>query len=141
LPMDSRKTVLNHWELKLLQSGVDSPRLSAQVLLAHVLDMPRLDMLLEVDRAVDEATRLRMDALGMRRMKGEPVAYLVGTKEFYGFDFEVGPEVLIPRPETELILDYLLDTHGRMARCGSWTSGLEAGPWPCPAPICSRILK
>jgi len=108
--MPSRKTILEYWERLLLQSGVDSPRLSAQVLLAHILGMPRLDMLLDVRAPVDEPSRLRMEELGKRRMKGEPVAYLVGEKEFYGFTFYVGPGVLIPRPETELILDHLLES-------------------------------
>ncbi len=125
--MHSRKTVLSHWEKMLLQSGVDSPRLSAQVLLAHVLGIPRLEMLLDVETPVSEALRLQVDALGMRRMQGEPVAYLVQSKEFYGFDFQVGPEVLIPRPETELILDYLLDTQARMARLSVLDIGTGSG--------------
>lgn len=110
MSMPSRKTILEHWERLLQQSGVDSPRLSAQVLLAHVLGMGRLDMLLDVRAPVDEPCRQRMDALGRRRMQGEPVAYLVGEKEFYGFTFHVGPGVLIPRPESELFLDHLLET-------------------------------
>jgi len=110
LSIPSRKTLLEHCERSLQQSGVDSPLTSAQVLLAHILGMQRLDMLLDVNTPVDEHCILRMDALGRRRMNGEPVAYLVGEKEFYGFTFYVGPGVLIPRPETELILDHLLET-------------------------------
>jgi release factor glutamine methyltransferase len=113
--MQSRKTILEHWEKLLLKSGVDSPRLSAQVLLAHVLGISRLDMLLEGGAPVDEPCRLRMDELGRRRMAGEPVAYIVGEREFYGLAFHVGPEVLIPRPETELIIDHLLDSLGKGA--------------------------
>lgn len=113
--MQSRKTILEHWEKLLLKSGVDSPRLSAQVLLAHVLGISRLDMLLEGGALVDEPCRLRMDELARRRMAGEPVAYIVGEREFYGFAFHVGPEVLIPRPETELIIDHLLDSLGKGA--------------------------
>lgn len=105
MPMQSRKQILAYWEEALLKSGVDSPRLSAQVLLAHVLGLSRLDMLLDAAAVVDEPARARMDSLGRRRMRGEPVAYLVGAKEFYGFSFQVGPGVLIPRPETELFLD------------------------------------
>ncbi len=113
--MPSRKTLLDHWERLLLQSGVDSPRLSAQVLLAHVLGMDRLDMLLDVKAPVDDYCRLRMEELGHRRMQGEPVAYLVGEKEFYGFTFHVCPSVLIPRPETELIVDRLVESLDRNA--------------------------
>ncbi|WP_225940338.1 peptide chain release factor N(5)-glutamine methyltransferase [Desulfomicrobium macestii] len=111
--MPSRKSILEHWEKLLLESGVDSPRLSAQVLLAHVLGISRLDMLLESGASVDEPCRLRMAELCRRRMAGEPVAYIVGEREFYGFAFHVGPEVLIPRPETELIIDHLLDSLGK----------------------------
>ena len=105
--MHSRKSLLVHWERLLQASGVDAPRLSAQVLLAHVLGIARLDMLLDVHSPVDEAACARMENLGRRRSAGEPVAYLTGVKEFYGLDFTVGPQVLIPRPETELIIDLM----------------------------------
>lgn len=108
--MNSRKTVLLHWEKLFLQCGVDSPRLSAQVLLAHVLNIPRLEMLLHIGDSVQESSIMEMEALALRRMQGEPVAYLVGSKEFYGLAFHVSPAVLIPRPETELIIDYLIET-------------------------------
>lgn len=107
--MQSRKQVLEKWEAALLQGGVDSPRLSAQVLLSHVLGLPRLEMLIDVASPVDESCRIRMDALCARRLRGEPVAYLVGSKEFYGYSFRVGPGVLIPRPETELLLDMMTE--------------------------------
>lgn len=103
--MYSRKSLLDHWESLLLQSGVDSPRLSAQVLLSHILGIPRMDMLLDMHAVVpDEACR-QMQRLCSRRSRGEPVAYLTGFKEFYGLDFEVDAQVLVPRPETELIID------------------------------------
>ena len=125
--MHTRKSILEHWEEMLLQSGVDSPRLSAQVLLANVLGISRLDMLLEAGAPVDEPCRLRMNELGRRRMDGEPVAYLVGEKEFYGFTFQVGPEVLIPRPETELIIDRLFESHDRNARLSVVDIGTGSG--------------
>lgn len=108
--MHSRQSLLDRWERLLRESGVDSPRLSAQVLLAHVLNISRLDMLLEAGAPVDEAVFQRMETLGKRRAGGEPVAYLTGTREFYGLDFEVNPHVLIPRPETELIIDQMRST-------------------------------
>ena len=86
---------------------MDSPRLSAQVLLAHVLNMSRLDMLLDSAALVSDTDSGLMEELGARRLGGEPVAYLVREKEFYGYAFEVCPAVLIPRPETELIIDCL----------------------------------
>lgn len=95
---------------------MDSPRLSAQVLLAHVLNMPRLDMLLDSTAVVSGPDSGKMKKLGLRRLKGEPVAYLIGEKEFFGYAFEVCPAVLIPRPETELILDCLRESHNTSAR-------------------------
>lgn len=105
--MKSRHEILAIWEALFARAGVDSPRLSAQVLLAHVLGMSRLDMLLAARVPVDPADEGSMERLGSRRLQGEPVAYIVGFKEFYGFEFEVNPSVLVPRPETELMLDWL----------------------------------
>jgi len=73
-------------------------------------------MLLQVGAGVQESSAKEMEALALRRMQGEPVAYLVGSKEFYGLAFHVSPAVLIPRPETELILDYLLETQDSHVR-------------------------
>lgn len=108
--MHSRKSLLDHWERLLQSSKVDSPRLSAQVLLSHILGISRLEMLLDVHSPVDESVCARMEILGQRRFAGEPVAYLTGVREFYGLDFAVGPQVLIPRPETELIIDQMRET-------------------------------
>jgi release factor glutamine methyltransferase len=113
--MKSRFDILAYWEGQFIEARVDSPRLSAQVLLAHVLDLPRLEMLLDIRTAVPEHQIRKMVSLALRRMQGEPVAYLVGVKEFYGLDFHVNPAVLIPRPETELMVDHLAATIERMA--------------------------
>ena len=110
--MKSRTDILGHWEGRFASAGVDSPRLSAQVLLAHVLGLPRLEMLLDARTPVADDVAEAMKALAQRRLHGEPVAYIVGTKEFYGLDFHVSPAVLIPRPETELMMDRLLDEGG-----------------------------
>jgi release factor glutamine methyltransferase len=114
--MNSRKNHLRHWEGLFHRAGVDTPRLSAQVLLAHVLNVPRLDMLLDSAAMVSELDTGKMEELGLRRLDGEPVAYLIGEKEFYGYEFEVCPAVLIPRPETELVLDFLQEAQSPSAR-------------------------
>lgn len=111
--MYSHRDILFHWEKAFEQAGVDSPRLSAQVLLAHVLQIDRIEMLLNMQAVVTRDSLESMRSLATRRILGEPVAYLVGKKEFYGLEFQVGPEVLIPRPETELMIDHLLSTYGR----------------------------
>ena len=94
----------------LLEEGrVDSPRLSAEVLLAHALGVERLEMLRELilDSGREICQEKAEVALGLvqRRYRGEPVAHLVGSREFYGRDFFVNKHTLIPRPETELLIE------------------------------------
>lgn len=85
--------------------GVDSPRLSAEVLAAHVLGCSRLDLILDRARELSDSEVERIMAFVGRRERGEPLAYVVGSREFYGLDFIVNPNVLIPRPETEHIVE------------------------------------
>lgn len=99
----TRMELLNRSEARL--SGVDSPRLSAELLLAEVLGCSRMDLVLERDRIVEDGDAARIEALVSRRAKGEPVAYILGRREFYGLDFFVTPDVLIPRPETEHVVE------------------------------------
>ena len=84
--------------------GSDSARLDAEVLLAHALGMRRLDLYLKFDRPLSEQELSKYRALTARRAKGEPVAYLVGHKEFMGLDFVVTPAVLVPNPDTEVLV-------------------------------------
>jgi len=99
--------VLKLWEQRFHKQGIDSPRLSAQLLLAHTLAISKMDLLLNLGLELGALDLEAFEGLAKRRLQGEPVAYLVGSREFYGLEFMVGPEVLIPRPETELIIDYL----------------------------------
>ena len=84
--------------------GSDSARLDAEVLLAHALGLRRLDLYLKFDRPLSEAELDTYRSLTARRAKGEPVAYLVGHKEFMGLDFIVTPAVLVPNPDTEVLV-------------------------------------
>lgn len=88
----------------LARHGSESSRLDAEVLLAHALKVRRLDLYLKFDRPLTETELSAYRALVARRGKGEPVAYLVGHKEFMGLDFEVTPEVLVPNPDTEVLV-------------------------------------
>lgn len=88
----------------LQKHGSDSARLDAEVLLAHSLGLRRLDLYLKFDRALSEPELSVYRGLVARRGKGEPVAYLVGHKEFMGLDFEVTPNVLVPNPDTEVLV-------------------------------------
>lgn len=88
----------------LQKHGSDSSRLDAELLLAHALGLRRLDLYLKFDRALSQAELNAYRGLVARRGKGEPVAYVVGHKEFMGLDFEVTPDVLVPNPDTEVLV-------------------------------------
>jgi release factor glutamine methyltransferase len=95
--------ILRQCEAELRE--VDSPRLSAQLLVGEVLGLSRLSLALERDRSLTGQELEKIRSLVHRRVSGEPVAYILGQKEFYGLDFMVTPDVLIPRPETEHIVE------------------------------------
>jgi HemK-like putative methylase len=96
------------WAAGRLQAVSDTPRLDAELLLAHVLGWPRARVLAERRAPLTAAKEAAFYDLVARRAALEPVAYLTGHKEFYGLDFLVDPSVLIPRPETELLVDLAL---------------------------------
>lgn len=87
---------------------VENPRLDAQLLLSHALGRERSYLYMFPEQELDPAQEGRWRALLARRERGEPVAYLLGHKEFYGLDFCVDRRVLIPRPETELLVEAAL---------------------------------
>lgn len=92
----------------LAARGVESARTDAEILIAHALGVRRLDLYLDLDRPLDDDELARARALVARRGKREPVAYLVGTRELWGLAFEVTPDVLVPRPETEHLVELAL---------------------------------
>ncbi|MCC7015087.1 MAG: peptide chain release factor N(5)-glutamine methyltransferase [Planctomycetes bacterium] len=89
----------------LTRKGTGEPRLEAELLVASALGLSRLQLFLQLDRPVSEAELAAARALLGRRGKFEPVAYITGAREFYGRPFRVDSNVLVPRPETELIVD------------------------------------
>lgn len=93
----------------LTKHGSDSPRLDTEVLLAHARKCERIRLYTNYDDVVSEAERKLMRQLVQRRAKSEPVAYLVGKREFFGLDFYVDNNVLIPRPDTESLVMELVD--------------------------------
>ena len=88
--------------------GSDSARLDAEVMLAGALGLRRLDLYLQFDRALSEKELGVFRAQVARRAHGEPVAYVVGHKEFMTLDFEVTPAVLVPNPDTELLVQLVV---------------------------------
>ncbi len=98
------------WTTEYLKThGSESPRLDAEVLLAEALNRPRIELYATFDDVPSEDARAAFRDLVRRRAEGTPVAYLVGRREFYSLSFRVTPDVLIPRPETELLVVAALD--------------------------------
>jgi release factor glutamine methyltransferase len=98
------------------EKGIDSPRLEAELLLAHALGTTRMGLYLDFDKPLDREEVARYRTLVRRRVRGEPSAYLVGAREFWSLRFEVGPGVLIPRPETERLVEEALGEMGEAGR-------------------------
>lgn len=89
----------------LEKKGVEAARREAELLVAHALGLDRLQLFLSLDRPLERDEVARGRELLVRRAKREPTAYLTGRREFYGREFRVGPGVLVPRPESELLVD------------------------------------
>ncbi len=89
-------------------AGIDSARLDAEVLLAETLGVERGKLYLNRETSLDPRALERFNSLVSRRMRGEPVAYITGRREFWSRDFLVTPAVLVPRPETELLVEVAL---------------------------------
>lgn len=104
------------------ERGVDSPRLDAELLLAHSLGIKRLQLYLDHDRPLTEGELGPFRALLKRRGSREPVAYILGEREFYGLSFRVSRDVLVPRPETEELVTHAKD---ELARVASSSPGRE----------------
>jgi len=94
--------------------GIVSPRLDADLLVCHALGQDRVRLYMDLDRPLDEAELAAIRGRVARRRRREPVAYIVGQKEFYLRAFEVSPAVLVPRPETELLVDRALQRLGEL---------------------------
>ena len=109
------------WTVEYLgKHGADNPRLDAEVLLAEARGCKRIDLYTAYSEPASDEARAAFRELVRRRAEGTPVAYLVGRREFYSLDFEVNSDVLIPRPETELLVVALLD-HAKKRLAGEAT--------------------
>lgn len=111
------------------QLGGDAARLEAELLLAHALGKPRAWLYAHAGDAVDDAAQAAFAALLARRLAGEPVAYLVGARGFWSLELEVTPATLIPRPETELLVELALarlpaDAKTRVADLGTGSGAI-----------------
>lgn len=105
---------------KQLAQHSDTPELEVQVLLAHVLGKPRAWILAHPEVQLDSQQRYILTALANRRTAGEPLPYILGRWEFFGLEFIVTPAVLIPRPETELLVEQALAWLDERNRYGNY---------------------
>jgi release factor glutamine methyltransferase len=92
------------------RKDLDAPRLSAELLLSHVLAAPRIKLYTEYERPLSEEQLTRMRTLVQRASEEEPIAYLTGRAHFFSLEFEVTRDVLIPRPDTETLVENVLQT-------------------------------
>lgn len=91
------------------ERGIATPRLDAELLLGHLLGLDRVKVYLNFDRPLDPAELERLRTLVRRRGNREPLAWILGSREFYGRDFGVTPGVLVPRPDTETLIEAALE--------------------------------
>jgi release factor glutamine methyltransferase len=101
---------LLRWAAPYLERrDIDSPRATGEILLAHALQCERIDLYLKYDQPLNGEELQVFKSLIQRRVRREPVAYILGKKEFWSLDFEVTRDVLIPRPETECLMESALE--------------------------------
>ncbi len=95
--------------LGALQGALPLDPLENRILLCHALGVTRVGLITQAQRALSKAEAEALNALVARRVAGEPIAYIVGKREFFGLDFQVSGAVLIPRPDTELLVELALE--------------------------------
>jgi release factor glutamine methyltransferase len=108
-------------------SSISLPQLEIRMLLCHVTQLSRVQLITQSERALAAAEAQALSDLVQRRITGEPIAYLIGEREFYGLPFHVDPAVLIPRPETELLVELALQNlplNGRVLDMGTGSGAI-----------------
>ena len=104
--------ILNLSEDYLEKKEIDEPRLSAELIISHVLGIKRLDIYLQFDRNLDENELNDIRKMLSKRSKHEPLQYIFGETEFYGLKFKISSGVLIPRPDTEILVGRIAENIG-----------------------------
>ena len=110
----------------LAGKGSDTPRLDAEVLIGHALGLQRIELYTEADRPLTEDELAACRALIARRGEMEPVAHITGRRAFGRLDLEVTPDVLVPRPDTEVVVDVVVEMAPQGARIVDWGTGSGA---------------
>jgi release factor glutamine methyltransferase len=104
----SIRSVLSRAKSLLRAHGIDTPGLDAEILLSRATELSRTDLIIHRERLLPEREIDVFESFLSRRLMREPIAYILGEKEFFGRVFQVNPKVLIPRPETEALLELAL---------------------------------
>lgn len=136
--MTSISQLLQQGENKLQSRNIAEPTLDAEVLLGFVLDKSREFLYTYPAESVPPEQAKHFRQLIKRRIKGEPVAYIVGFKDFYGMRFTVNKKVLVPRPETEILVREILTSIPRKRKFNVWDVGTGSG---CIAVTLAKILE
>ncbi|MBQ7198118.1 MAG: peptide chain release factor N(5)-glutamine methyltransferase [Selenomonadaceae bacterium] len=133
--MNTINELLQRATIKLEAAGIESARLDAEVLLAHILNCKRLYLYVDAVKSLTPAQVSRFENLIKQRIKKIPVAYLTGQREFMGLNFVVTPAVLIPRPDTEILAQFAIEKLSAVKNPTFADIGTGSGA------ICVSILK
>src|SRR4029434_4145392 len=133
-PLSIRGVLL--WGAQVLsQAGIENHRLDVDVLLRHALDMDKEQLYVNGDAPISAGQEAMFRELLLRRSRREPVAYITGHKEFWSLDLVVTPAVLIPRPETEMLVEVALQ-YVRQLTSGSSVKALDIGTGSGAVSVC-----
>ncbi len=116
----------------LAKKGVESPRTNAELMLAEILSCKRIDLYMSFDRPISEEEKVKYREFISRRGKREPLQYILGKVEFYGLDFYVNNDVLIPRQETEILVEKVIESINGAKQ----TKILDVGTGTGNIPVC-----
>ena len=119
--------VLPGTSIAAAQAALPLDALENRILLCHATGLTRVQLITRAEQPLGAHETARLDALVARRLAGEPIAYIVGQREFFGLDFEVSDAVLIPRPDTELIVELALERlppQGRLLDMGTGSGAI-----------------
>lgn len=94
-----------------LNENIDTKRLDAEILLCHILGCQRIDLIINKDKILDDSSLSEYNDLIDRRVKNEPVSYITGKKEFMSLEFHVESGILIPRPDTEILVEEIINLY------------------------------
>ena len=140
-PQTNVGRAINTGAQRLEEAGIDTARLDAQVILAHALDVDRSWLFAHFEHVLTAGQADYFTELIARRIAYEPTAYLVGRKEFYGIDLQVDRRVLIPRPETEMLVDAVASSGEAAAQPTPGSVGSEATTSAEFREVCSDLRR